>query len=119
MYKLSASSKKELKVYSVKLPSFEISVLHSIDCLSINSIYWCPDNTVLAVLLPNELLLLHQLEESKEQKVESFPLPEDNIKHCVFGYKTGRFVYLGGSNKIHILDRKERKYLDSISVRIL
>lgn len=118
-YKLCASSKREVVVYSIENESKASQILHSIDSLTVSSVYWSPDNTFLALLLPQELLFLHDQPDTPKQKVESFPLPDEAVNKFIFGYKTARFVYLASESKIHILDRKERKYLDPIKVKFI
>ena len=91
-----------------------MSLVHQIDDLKVRSVHFSPDNTVVACLLQAEILLLHF---SSTIETESIKFPTgDELRQCLFGWKSGRILYLLSQNALYMFDRKERKYLNSVSL---
>jgi hypothetical protein len=114
MYRIASASKKGIAIFEFEQKLLTSKLIHKIDSIAPKALSWSPDNTVLGVLLNAEILFVHL--DGEKVQVESVPTPNVSITCCTFGFKSGRYFYLGSEGCLYVFDRLERKYLNRITV---
>jgi hypothetical protein len=113
MYKVAIQTDSQLLVYLFNQK--ENTLLQAID-ISAQSVIWSPDNTAL-LAITDQLLFVDERRE--EKNLEREPIIEQlqvRASKAAFGYKSGRYCYLAKDKQVLVLDRKERKVIETIEV---
>ncbi|XJO70944.1 hypothetical protein BDV3_000543 [Batrachochytrium dendrobatidis] len=92
-----------------------LSVTPSLDG-TISDLAWSPDGKTVAAVTERGISLYDHLGSA----VDFIDPPNSNelIRACSFGWKSSRYLYFGGSDRIvHVWDRKDSKLVSSTAVR--